>query len=243
MNFLPINFCLSFLLHRKQIFIYFVAQSALTIYEMDSKVSQKDDLRAIREMMEKSTRFLSLSGLSGILAGLFAIAGVVVAWLCIPGLGSGFNDGSLGRLNSESGINATFFLVFDATVVLLLSLLFAIILSRIKAKKNNTDIWLPVTKRMLFDLIIPLLAGGIFSLVFLFRDNTSYIIPGMLVFYGVALLSVSKYTYGDVKYLGLFETITGLTALFFPGLGLIFWLFGFGLLHIAYGTIIQFKYL
>jgi hypothetical protein len=229
-------------LHRIQKIIYFVSQSVLTIIEMDSKVSQKDDLRAIREMMEKSSRFLSLSGLSGILAGLFAIAGALVAWLCIPGLGFGFAEGSLGRLSSESGINVTLFLVLDSAGVLSLSLVFAILLSRVKAKKNSADIWSPVTRRMLFDLMVPLIAGGIFSLVFLFRDNTSYIIPAMLVFYGVALLSVSKYTYGDVKYLGLFETATGLTALFFPGLGLIFWLIGFGILHIAYGTIIQLKY-
>jgi predicted lysophospholipase L1 biosynthesis ABC-type transport system permease subunit len=40
--------------------------------------TQADDIKAIREMMEKSSKFLSLSGLSGVVAGCAAIAGADV---------------------------------------------------------------------------------------------------------------------------------------------------------------------
>lgn len=39
-----------------------------------------DDLKEIRSMMEKSSRFISLSGLSGVSAGIVALAGAVMAW-------------------------------------------------------------------------------------------------------------------------------------------------------------------
>jgi predicted lysophospholipase L1 biosynthesis ABC-type transport system permease subunit len=60
---------------------YFVFQS--TFKTMDKNITSADELKTIRKIMEESTRFLSLSGLSGIFAGFFAIAGAMVAWFII----------------------------------------------------------------------------------------------------------------------------------------------------------------
>lgn len=209
---------------------------------MNSTQSQKDDIRVIREIMEKSSRFLSLSGLSGIIAGIYAIAGAAIAWLLILNRGFEISDSFIGQLKPYDGGNVKMLLVITALLVLVAAVVTAFLLSAAKAKKSNQKLWSPVTAQMLYDMALPLVAGGIFAIFFLWRGDALYIIPAMLVFYGLALTTASHYTFGEVKYLGISEIITGLVALAFPGYGLLFWIAGFGILHIAYGSIIQRKY-
>jgi len=64
----------------------------------------------------------------------------------------------------------------------------------------------------------------------------------LLIFYGLALVDAGKFTYGEVFYLGILEIITGLVSAFFPSLGLFFWIFGFGVLHVIYGLVMYRKY-
>lgn len=206
---------------------------------MKQENNDNSDIRAIRDMMERSSRFLSLSGLSGVFAGLYAIAGALFAWRFIPGRGfeiSGEYPGLAGSVESR------LFLLIDASVVLVAAIVTAFLLSARKASREGHKIWSPVTARLLSDLSVPLFAGGIFSLVFLFTGNSVFIAPAMLVFYGISLVNASRYTYGEVRYLGLSEILIGLVSLFFPGYGLLFWIAGFGLLHIAYGIILHRKY-
>ncbi|MEZ5010853.1 MAG: hypothetical protein R2744_04275 [Bacteroidales bacterium] len=206
---------------------------------MKQENNENGDIRAIRDMMERSSRFLSLSGLSGVFAGLYAIAGALVAWHFV--LDGGFEiSGEYPGGGSNPG--SRLLLMVDASAVLVAAIVTALWLSARKASREGHKIWSPVTVRLLSDLSVPLFAGGIFSLVFLFTGNAVFIAPAMLVFYGIALVNVSRYTFGEVRYLGLSEILTGLVALFFPGHGLIFWIAGFGLLHIAYGIILQRKY-
>ena len=204
--------------------------------------SQNEDLRAIREMMERSSRFLSLSGMSGIIAGLLAIAGAVVAWLFILNRGVEISDIYFEEISrGDAGIIRKL-LVADASVVLLAALASSIIFSGLKASKSGQPLWNRVTYRLLTDLFIPLAAGGFMSIVFLARGDSVYIVPAMLIFYGIALVGVSRLTFGEVRYLGLLEIATGLGSLLLPGFELLFWATGFGLLHIAYGIVIQRKY-
>ena len=63
-----------------------------------------------------------------------------------------------------------------------------------------------------------------------------------LIFYGLALLNAGKFTYGEIFYLGILEIITGLIAALLPSQGLIFWIVGFGILHIVYGLVMYRKY-
>lgn len=203
---------------------------------------QNDDLRAIREMMERSSRFLSLSGMSGIIAGLLAIAGAAVAWLFILQRGFEISDLYFGEISPGNPGLIRKLLVVDASVVLLAALISSIIFSARKAAKSGHSLWNRITARMMADLFIPLVAGGIMSLVFLSRGDSGYIVPTMLIFYGIALTGVSRLTFGEVRYLGLFEIITGLAALLVPGYELLFWVIGFGIIHIVYGFVIQGKY-
>lgn len=205
------------------------------------------DLAAIRQIMEKRTKFLSLSGLSGILAGIYALVGAFMAFGII---GTSTRTGSYNRsTDQEYGNLAAIFidpvyfkLLSIAVIVLIAALATGLILSYRKASSNGQSFWNPAAKMMLWSLGVPLFTGGIFILVLLMRNEVGLIGPASLIFYGLALFSGGVYTYSDIKNLGLVEIILGSISLFFPGYGLYFWAFGFGILHILYGSIMYFKY-
>ena len=209
---------------------------------MNDHNSSADELKAIRKLMEESTRFLSLSGLSGIFAGTFAIAGALFAWIFILGRRDILYDEYFRNLPVSEISALRVQLIADALIVLLLSILSSIWFSLRKARKSGMKILTPVSKRLLVNMSIPLFAGGLFILVLLFNNNIQLIIPAMLVFYGLALVNAGKFTYDEVFYLGILEIITGLVATLLPGYGILFWVAGFGLLHIVYGLFMYRKY-
>jgi hypothetical protein len=194
---------------------------------------QLEDLKVIREMMEKSTKFLSLSGLSGVLAGLTAMCGAAFAYFYL--------------LRNPEATDYTKFqemiiLLADALIVLGISIGFAIYFSWKKAKKSNQKLLNKVTYKTLYHLGLPLIAGGIFSLVFLLRGDIEMVASSTLLFYGLALVNVSKFTYPEVHYLGITEIILGLLSAIFLYHGIIFWTIGFGFCHILYGVLMYIKY-
>jgi hypothetical protein len=198
---------------------------------MKSDSKSIEDIKAIRKIMEESSKFLSLSGLSGIFPGLTAIAGAAVAYFFI--LDSG---------NIKDPLSVIWQLSADAVIVLLVSLVFAFWFSIRKARKDGKKILTPITKRLLLNLFIPLATGGAFALILILQHNTQLIIPCFLIFYGLGLVNAGKFTFGEIYYLGILEIITGLISAFIPGWGLIFWIFGFGILHIIYGLAVYRKY-
>jgi hypothetical protein len=199
-------------------------------------MSSKDylkDISEIKHLMSTSSKFISLSGLSGILAGIYALIGASYTYWLVSQSGKEYLilDGEVFRL-----IIIVFFLVGFFSVGT------AIFLTTKKAKKNNQKIWDSLTRRLLTSFIVPLLAGGIYILIILNQQRYGHTGALMLLFYGLALLSASKYTIGDVKYLGYTEIILGLICAIYPGYGFWFWVIGFGVMHIIYGTIMYFKY-
>lgn len=201
---------------------------------MDQKIS--DDLAHIRSMMERSSRFLSLSGLSGIGAG---IVGLVTGVLAITILKKYQIDFSTDYVFNEKLVFELFVLGASA---LLLAIFFGCYFTVRKSKKLGLQIWTATTKKILVQLAIPLAVGGIFVLALLQYNLYGLIAGTTLIFYGLALVSAEKYTYSDIKYLGFLEIILGCLSLFFIGKGLIFWTIGFGILHIVYGIILYRKY-
>ena len=193
-------------------------------------------------MMEESTKFLSLSGFSGVFLGLFAIAGAMVAWFIIPEGGNISSEEYLNSLPVNEATAIKLQIGLNALVVLLLSVAAALFFSFRNATRSGRSIWTPVSKRLFINLSIPLAAGGIFALILAFQNHFQLIIPVFLVFYGLALINAGKFTYDEIFYLGIFEIITGLAAAVFPDQGLLFWIFGFGILHIVYGVMMYRKY-
>lgn len=191
----------------------------------------------IRSMMERSSRFISLSGLSGIFSGLFALCGAYAAYIKLNSL-----NGMYRLLNSNAFTDVVIYLLIDASIVLVASLTVGIILTNRTSKKKGIKIWDATSKRLFINLLIPLAAGGLFCLVLLYHGLVGLVAPSTLLFYGLALINASKYTLNDIRYLGICEIVLGLVASLFIGYGLFFWAAGFGLLHIIYGSMMYFKY-
>lgn len=198
----------------------------------------QEDLVHIRSMMERSSRFISLSGLSGVFAGLSALLGGVYVYQLFNANGIEYFEDN-HQLYSTSLITE---LILTAFVILFFALAFGIFFTVRKSKKLNLPIWTSATKNMLFNLAIPLIAGAVFCFALVYHQMFILVAPSTLIFYGLALLNAEKYTYSDIKYLGFSEVILGSIALFFVGYGLVFWILGFGILHIFYGLLLFKKY-
>lgn len=189
-------------------------------------------------MMERSSRFISLSGLSGIFAGISAIAGAIVTFYVLHENGISYLDDNQ-KIFSDVIILKLFII---ALVVLILVITFGIFFTMRKSKKYNLPIWTSATKNMLLHLAIPLFVGFVFCSALLYHGSFGLIAPATLLFYGLALINAEKYTLSDIKYLGYCELILGCISLFYLGMGLVFWVIGFGFLHIVYGAIMYKKH-
>lgn len=191
---------------------------------------QKDyfkEISDIKNLMNRSTRFISLSGLSGIIVGVYAIIGAAIAYFYIfPSAG---NIISIGSPDFS-------LLILDLALVAAFSVITAVYMTTRKARYNEEEIWDATTRRLLLNFLIPLVTGGIYILIQLKHQHYGLSAALMLIFYGLALVNASKYTLGTVKYLGYLQIVLGLICAAFPGYGFYFWVLGFGILHIIYGS-------
>ncbi|HLT52312.1 MAG TPA: hypothetical protein VKZ97_00370 [Flavobacteriaceae bacterium] len=199
---------------------------------MESKDYLKD-ITEIKDLMNRSSRFISLSGLSGILAGVYAIIGGLIIHSIISRTPEGYA--------SISGVHLRHCSVILSAVAIL-SIITGIILTTKKAEKHGSKIWDSTSRRLILNFLIPLLTGGAYILIILGTIGHGQIASLMLIFYGLALINASKYSLGGIRYLGLTEVFFGLLCALLPSYGIWFWLTGFGVLHIVYGSVMYFKY-
>jgi len=196
-----------------------------------------EDLKDIKQMMNRSSRFISLSGLSGISAGIFAIIGAYLAYQTIYA-----NQNYLIYRQAILSFENLSTLLIIALSTLVLSIGSGIYFTTRKAKRNKQKLWDSQTKTLLINLLIPLATGGILCLTLLLKGFIGIIAPLTLIFYGLALVNASKYTLEEIRSLGIVEILLGLLGIYFIGYGLIIWTIGFGILHIVYGIIMHLKY-
>ncbi|HKK47197.1 MAG TPA: hypothetical protein VJ964_16840 [Balneolaceae bacterium] len=190
------------------------------------------DIAEIRSMMERSTKFLSLSGWAGIMAGIYALAGAYVAYHFYA-----FNPDEIGY-TSPNLIR----IIFLAILVLILAIVTAIILSYGKANKRGENVWNATSRRLLANMTVPLLAGGILILLLYSEGLAGLMAPLTLLFYGLAIYNASKFTYDEMKFLGLTQIGLGLISSWFIAYSLLLWAIGFGVIHIIYGIYMHFRY-
>jgi ABC-type phosphate/phosphonate transport system permease subunit len=216
---------------------------------MDDQLQPLDTLKDIRRMMERSSRFISLSGLSGIAAGVCALAGAWLANNVIEGntqSGHNYDVRELHNagLNSSTGLQTYLSntLVQIALGVLIAALAFGFFFTYLRSRKTGTPMWGATAKRLLINVSIPMLVGGIFLLKIMDEGSYGLIAPGCLIFYGLGLLNASKYTLSEVRYLGYAQILLGIICLQFMDNGLLLWALGFGVLHIVYGVFMWWKY-
>jgi hypothetical protein len=198
------------------------------------------DLTEIRSIMERSTKFISLSGLSGVSAGIVALFGAWITWQYLSDIGL------MGELKNsaymEVGVQPLFTLLGLAVLILIAASGAATFFSLRMARKRNLPTWNSTAKRLMISLLVPLSVGGAFCVLLAWHGYGAIVASATLVFYGLALLNASKYTFKEIRYLGLSEIVLGLIGGIFLKYGLIIWAIGFGVLHIFYGIVMYLKY-
>jgi predicted lysophospholipase L1 biosynthesis ABC-type transport system permease subunit len=204
---------------------------------MDDLKGHLRDIAEMRAMMERNSKFLSLSGLSGLSAGLCALAGAVAAWVY---LGRSFDYIRTPFAHTREEMYS--FLILDALLVMGSAIGLALLFSLRMARKRKLPVWNASGKHLLINLAIPLVVGGAFCLILLGQGAIAFIPASMLLFYGLALLNASKFTLPEIRYLAFTELILGLACAVWIGHGLWFWALGFGIAHIVYGAVMYFKY-
>jgi hypothetical protein len=206
---------------------------------MSEQNQHLDALEDIRRMMQRSSRFISLSGLSGIAAGIWALIGAWFAYKWIGDYSTVYGDEGYS-LPGFAVLKVNLFLL--AAGVLLLALVSAFYFTWRRAGQNKVPLWDHSMKLLTINMLIPLVAGGLFILAMLQSNTWHFIAPACLIFYGLALVNGSKYTVSDIRYLGILEIVLGLINTQFLNRGLYFWAIGFGVLHIIYGFVMWWKY-
>jgi hypothetical protein len=214
---------------------------------MPAPKEQLEALQDIKQMMERSSRFISLSGLSGIAAGICALVGAFFAFKVINPNGQHINVEQDGvRYEDVSELILKDYMGYRLFMIALFTFVAAFILAFIftwlRSHKNSVPIWGLTARRLMINVSIPMLAGGVYLLKLIENGTYGLIAPGCLIFYGLALVNASKYTFGEIRYLGYAQIILGIVNCWFLGYGLYFWAAGFGVLHIIYGVIMWNKY-
>lgn len=205
------------------------------------KLNEFNELQEIKSLMERSSRFLSLSGLSGVSAGIFALIGAFIAYRMLD-YGHIKYDEHLYLLQSKQGGNIIFKLLIVGVGTFITAFGSALYFSYRKAKRNKFALLDHTAKKLLLHLFIPLVTGGLFAIILIYRNDITLLASVTLIFYGLALVNAGKYTFGEVHYLGISEIILGLLAGLFTSFGLVFWAIGFGILHILYGLVMYYRY-
>jgi hypothetical protein len=223
------------------LYYFFTFTLYFKVLFMNEQQQSLDDLQHIKKMMERSSRFISLSGLSGISAGLCALIG---AWVAHPYV-FGERDFVI-NLNRDFQGDYSFivntYLFWIATATFVAAFTSAFFFTWLKSKKDGTPIWGNTAKRLLINVSIPVAVGGLFLFRMLHYGTFGLVAPGCLIFYGLGLINASKYTLDEIRYLGYVQIILGIINLWFVGYGLYFWAMGFGVMHMAYGVYMWMKY-
>lgn len=206
---------------------------------MNEQEQSLQDLQTIRTMMERSSKFISLSGLSGISAGVFALIGSFIAYPYVYGYKDFIINQKAGMAQLMTGSYAIIFntwLFWIATITFVAAFISSFLFTWRKSRQQGTPLWGTTAKRLLWAVAVPVVTGGIFLIKTLQYGTFGLVAPGCLIFYGLGLVNASKYTVSEIKYLGYAQIVLGIINLQFAGLGLYFWAAGFGIMHIVYGV-------
>jgi len=217
---------------------------------MSNKLQPIDTLQDIKQMMERSSRFISLSGLSGVAAGCCALVGAWLAYDVIAQSEYSFSERSQHKdyigIDERGVTSLTDFmgnrLFLIAVITFIAAFVLAFMFTYIRSRKNNIPIWGHTSKRLMLNVSLPMIVGGIYLWKMIQSGIFGLIAPGCLIFYGLALINASKYTLKEIRYLGIGQVILGVINLWFIGYGIYFWAAGFGVLHIIYGAVMWWRY-
>ncbi len=204
---------------------------------MDNPSQPLEALHDIKRMMERSSRFISLSGWSGISAGVCALVGAWIAHLRI----FHYYQTEYKKVGGAI-IELRYDLILIALVTFVTAFALATFFTFVRSKKEGVPIWGSTARRLMWNTFLPLATGAILIWHIIEISGYELVAPSCLIFYGLALVNGSKYTMGEVRWLGYGEIILGIINLWVPDHGIFFWTLGFGVFHVIYGFAMWWKY-
>jgi hypothetical protein len=207
---------------------------------MDEQTRPLQDLQHIKQMMERSSRFTALSSLSGISAGVCGLAGAWIASQKIDCWQRG--DCNFGRPSAESLNGLLNYLLVVALLTFVTAFLTAFVFTLWRSKKTGLSLRRTISLRLIWNIAVPLLAGGLLLIRLIQLGQYGLAAPCCLIFYGLGLVNAGKYTLSEVSYLGYAQLLLGIGSLWAPAYGLYFWAAGFGIFHIVYGLVMWARY-
>lgn len=215
---------------------------------MDTQHPPLQTIQDIKRMMERSSRFISLSGWSGVSAGTCALGGAYAAYQRL----STFHRGSAGyRVEYGGQVDAHTYdllkllkydLIWIAAITFAAAFISAFFFTWLRSRKNGTPLWDRTVQRLAWNTVLPMIAGALFLYRAMQLDEYHLVAPGCLIFYGLALVNASKYTLGEIRWLGYGQIALGIINLWQLSYGLYFWAAGFGILHIVYGIVMWYRH-
>ena len=187
-------------------------------------------LNDIKEMMERSSKFKAISGLSIVIVGV--LASIAAAYIHFV----------LGNysINTTSKLHTTVIVVLSLLAVAFTT---AFVMAYLKAKRQQMRFTFDATMRnLLLSFLVPLAAGGLFCFALLIQGHYGLTSSVMLLFYGMALIGSSHFSYPALRYLGYAELVFGVIDCFMVNYALLTWFLGFGVFHIIFGIVFMLKY-
>jgi hypothetical protein len=180
-----------------------------------------DNLRFIRETMERSASFTAIPGYGGILMGVTAIGAAIIAHYQ-PSL-----RGWLVTWLVEA------FLAFGIGILAMWQ----------KAKNSGDSLNSAPARKFAFGFAPPLIAGIILTGLLYFKGLFTYLPAVWLTLYGTAVVTGGAYSVRIVPIVGWIFMSLGLVSVFLPtGYGNLLMGLGFGLLHLVFGLIVARRY-
>lgn len=184
-----------------------------------------DNLRYIRETMERAGSFTAVPGWGGVTMGVSALAASLIA----------------ARQASTGAWLTTW--MFEGA----LALTIGILAMWRKALKAGMPMWSAPARKFVFSFVPPVIAGAALTLV-LWRAGAVAAIPGVwLMLYGTGIVTGGAFSVPVVPVMGACFLILGALAVFSPPAWSVPWndvwlAAGFGGLHIVFGAVIARRY-
>jgi hypothetical protein len=178
-----------------------------------------DNLRYIRETMERAGSFTSIPGWGGMVIGVSAIATSVLA----------------RNLSGQRWLSAW---LLEAAVATLIGA----VTMAMKGRRAGTDFTAPVARRFFASYFAPLIAAAVLTFV-LWRGGFFVAMPAMwLLLYGTSFVSSGAFSIRVIPVMGLLFMLIGLSAAVIPESGNLLMGLGFGGLHFGFGYVIARSY-
>lgn len=176
----------------------------------------EDNLRFIRDTMERAASFTAVPGWGGVGIGVTALITGLIA---------------LGHTTRWQ------FVAWLAEAVV--ALFIGCVAVRLKSKRLSLTLNSRPARRALLSFIPPLMAGGVLSSV-LYQINALNVLPGLwLLLYGAAVVTGGAFSVRIVPFMGLCFMLVGFMSLLAPAsFGNLSLMLGFGALHITFGILI-----